>query len=213
MSSGYMKNSALRIELKEKIVDTALRAFKSHGIKGITMDDIATSLGISKRTLYEVFSNKEMLLEDCIRKERQDTRNYIKEIWNTSPNVMEVLLKLCLRNIEDFHATNKAFFEDMKKYPRAFASLKDDNGQDSAEVINFFQLGVVQGLFRDDINFAIVHKLLHSQIDLLMNSNICEQYSFLEVYESIMFTYLRGISTEKGARKLETFIQEYRSRK
>ena len=38
----------------------------------------------------------------------------------------------------------------------------------------------------------------------------CKEHSFLEVYESIMFTYLRGISTEKGARKLEEFIREYR---
>ena len=38
-----------------------------------------------------------------------------------------------------------------------------------------------------------------------MNSDICNEYSFLEVYESIMFTFLRGISTEKGARVLEDF--------
>lgn len=43
-----------------------------------------------------------------------------------------------------------------------------------------------------------------------MNTDLCKDHSFLEVYESIMFTYLRGISTEKGARKLEEFIREYR---
>ena len=46
-----------------------------------------------------------------------------------------------------------------------------------------------------------------------MNTDLCKEYSFLEVYESIMFTYLRGISTEKGARKLEEFIQEYRQKR
>ena len=44
----------------------------------------------------------------------------------------------------------------------------------------------------------------------LMNTDICKEYSFLEVYESIMFTFLRGISTEKGAKVLEDFISEYR---
>ena len=64
--------------------------------------------------------------------------------------------------------------------------------------------------FRDDVNFTIVNLLVREQLDLLMNTDLCKEHSFLEVYESIMFTYLRGISTEKGARKLEEFIREYR---
>jgi hypothetical protein len=76
--------------------------------------------------------------------------------------------------------------------------------------VNFFKEGVKQGIFRDDVNFAIINLLVRDQLDLLMNSDICNEYSFLEVYESIMFTFLRGISTEKGARVLEDFICEYR---
>lgn len=174
-----------------------MQAFKTHGIKCITMDDIAASMGISKRTLYEVFANKEMLLEDCIRKERQETNEYIRTILGQSAHVLEVLLKLYLRSIEKFHTTHKSFFEDIKKYPKAYELLKNDKNRDSAEVVNFFKEGVKQGIFRDDINFAIVNLLVHEQLDLLINSNICEKYSFLDVYESIMFTYLRGISTEK----------------
>jgi hypothetical protein len=45
-----------------------------------------------------------------------------------------------------------------------------------------------------------------------MNTDICKEYSFLEVYESIMFTFLRGISTEQGAHELEAFIREYRKK-
>ena len=57
---------------------------------------------------------------------------------------------------------------------------------------------------------SLINLLVRDQLDLLMNSDICNEYSFLEVYESIMFTFLRGISTEKGARVLEDFICEYR---
>ena len=66
--SDNAKRSVPRTELKKRIVETAMQAFKSHGIKIITMDDIAVSLVISKRTLYEVFANKEILLEACILK-------------------------------------------------------------------------------------------------------------------------------------------------
>lgn len=53
--SEYTKHLTPRPELRERIIETAVKAFAAQGIKSITMDDIATSLGISKRTLYEVF--------------------------------------------------------------------------------------------------------------------------------------------------------------
>ena len=155
-----MKEHPSRLELRERIVDTALQSFVTHGIKSITMDDIAAALGISKRTLYEVFADKETLLMECLRRAQDERRN-----------------------------------------------------RDSEETIAFFKLGIKQGYFRDDVNFSIVNLLVREQLDLLMNTDLCKEYSFLEVYESIMFTYLRGISTEKGARKLEEFIQEYRQKR
>lgn len=110
--------------------------------------------------------------------------------------------------IEKFHATNKKFFEDIKKYPKAYELVKRNHNRSSDDTVNFFKEGVKQGLFRSDVNFAIVNLLVRGQIDLLINSNICDDYSFLEVYESIMFTFLRGISTEKGSRELDNFIYE-----
>lgn len=206
------KHPVYRPELRERIIETAVEAFTTHGIKSITMDDIANSLGISKRTLYEVFSDKESLLEECILKGQKEADEFIRGVLATAENVLEVLLKCYLRSIEKFHATNKKFFEDIKKYPKAYELLRNRSDRDSAETIHFFKDGVKQGIFRADVNFAIVNLLVREQIDLLMNTDICKEYSFLEVYESIMFTYLRGISTEKGARELETFIQEYRKK-
>ena len=147
-----VKENSQRGELRDRIIETASEAVTAHGIKSITMDDIAASLSISKRTLYEVFQDKESLL-----------KNYRE--------------------------------------------------RDSDSTIEFFKMGIKQGIFRDDVNFAIVNLLVHEQLDLLMNTDICNKYSFLEVYEAIMFTYIRGISTEKGARVLEDFITEYRKQR
>ena len=80
--------------------------------------------------------------------------------------------------------------------------MRNNRNRSSEDTVNFFKEGVKQGIFRDDVNFAIINLLVRDQLDLLMNSDICNEYSFLEVYESIMFTFLRGISTEKGARVL-----------
>ena len=58
MMSDNAKETSNRAELRDRIIVKATEAFTAHGIKSITMDDIATSLGISKRTLYEVFEDK-----------------------------------------------------------------------------------------------------------------------------------------------------------
>lgn len=205
-----MKEYPQRPELRERIIDTALDSFVAQGIKSITMDDIAASLGISKRTLYEVFPDKETLLMECLRKVQREGETYMKDVYEKASNVLEVLLKLYQRSIERFHNTNKKFFEDIKKYPKVYAELVKHRNHDSEETIAFFRLGIEQGYFRSDVNFAITNLLVREQLDMLMNTDLCKEHSFLEVYESIMFTYLRGISTEKGARKLEEFIGEYR---
>ncbi|WP_294618020.1 TetR/AcrR family transcriptional regulator [uncultured Bacteroides sp.] len=210
--SEYTKHLTPRPELRERIIDTAIQAFSAHGIKSITMDDIATSLGISKRTLYEVFSDKETLLEECILKGQKEGDEFLKQVLATSGNVLEVLLKCYQRSIEKFHATNKKFFEDIKKYPKAYALITSRHNRDTEKAVDFLKEGVEQGIFRDDVNFAIVDLLVRQQIDLMMNTDICKKYSFLEVYETIMFTFLRGISTEKGAHELEVFIREYRKK-
>ena len=183
-----VKEHPQRLELRERIIDTALESFATHGIKSITMDDIAAALGISKRTLYEVFPDKETLLMECLLKAQREGDAYVKDVYEKASNV----------------------FEDIKKYPKVYAELMKRRNRDSEETIAFFKLGIQQGYFRDDVNFTIVNLLVREQLDLLMNTDLCKEHSFLEVYESIMFTYLRGISTEKGARKLEEFIQEYR---
>lgn len=206
----HTKHSTSRVELRERIILAAVELFTTNGIKSITMDEIAASLGISKRTLYEVFPDKETLLEECILKSQKDGDIFVKGVIETSSNVLEVLLRCYQWSIERFHATNKKFFEDIKKYPKAYPLMKNNRNRSSEDTVNFFKEGVKQGIFRDDVNFAIINLLVRDQLDLLMNSDICNEYSFLEVYESIMFTFLRGISTEKGARVLEDFICEYR---
>ncbi|WP_455591565.1 TetR/AcrR family transcriptional regulator [Bacteroides sp.] len=206
----HTKENSTRADLRDRIISTATEAFTTHGIKCITMDDIAASLGISKRTLYEVFQDKESLLMECILKDQRELGVFLEEVLASSKNVLEVILVCYQRSIERFHNTNKRFFEDLKKYPKVYEMMRNYRDKDSESTINFFKTGVSQGIFRDDVNFAIVNLLVHEQLDMLMNTDICKEHSFLEVYESIMFTYIRGISTEKGAKVLEDFIKEYR---
>ena len=83
--------SASRVELRERIVATAIDAFAKYGIKTITMDDIANTLSISKRTLYEIFQDKESLLMECVSRQQKETEKALQQVLNESENVLEVL--------------------------------------------------------------------------------------------------------------------------
>jgi AcrR family transcriptional regulator len=210
MMKDGIKDTPFRGELRERVILEAMEAFRKYGIKNIRMDDIANALKMSKRTLYEIFENKETLLKECIIHHHEMKQKDLGEIIRTSKNVLEVILKCYKDSIEMFHRTNPKFFEDIEKYPEVCDVLKDKRGKSHIVVIDFLKRGVDQGIFREDINFAIIHALLQEQMDLLVHSNVCKQFSFLEVYEVIMFIYLRGIATPKGAQELDDFIREYR---
>ncbi len=209
---NHVVETPYRVELRERILHSAGELFAAHGIKGITMDQIAASLVISKRTLYEIFSDKEELLKDCLLYHQQEMHAFVTEVFNNAGNVLEVILKVYQRSIEEFHRTNRRFFEDIKRYPKVCELLKKGKHKDAESTMAFFRMGVEQGIFRDDINFAIVNQQVEMQLQMLMNSELIEEYSFLEVYESIMLIWIRGITTDKGAQILEEFVQEQRKK-
>lgn len=163
--SDSAKETSNRAELRDRIIVKATEAFTLNGIKSITMDDIATSLGISKRTLYEVFEDKETLLKEVVLRNEREQNEFLTTLISESSNVLEVILICFQKSIEVFHNTNKRFFEDLKKYPKVYNMMKNNREKDSESTIAFFKTGVEQGIFRDDVNFAIINLLLHEQFD------------------------------------------------
>lgn len=196
-------------EIRDKIILVAGELFQQHGIKSITMNDVAAKMHMSKRTLYETFKDKETLLRECILKQHRFKDEYFKDMMNSSMNVLEILLTCYHRSVENIRNTNYRFFQDIKKYPDLAELLHKNREQESDEAMEYFRRGVEQGLFRNDINFVIMNILLHEQINILIHSDICQQFSFIEVYEVIMLTYIRGLCTEKGLKLLDDYIGEY----
>ena len=199
-----------RCELREKIIRAASDEFAHNGIKKVRMDDIAALLGISKRTLYEIFKDKETLLIAVIEDSTDKHRALSEKIYKESSNVLEVVLKFVADSIKHLLETNRKVFSELKKYPKAYQMLKNNRISDVDRKIKFYAEGIEQGLFRNDVNYNILTLLLDEQFNLLLNSDVCNDFSFVEVFESITFTFIRGIVTEKGSKLLEQLIVEYR---
>ena len=201
-----------RSELRERIIEVANAAFRERGIKGLKMDELAAQMGISKRTLYEVFGDKETLLIACIQQNQKNGELFMQEVIATSQNVLEVILRAYKRSIELAQKTTPKFLEEIHKYPKAYEVMNRHNS-DTQRTISFYQQGVAQGLFRDDVNFLIFQELVKNWMEMMLNSDILHKYPFLDVFTSILLTALRGISTEKGIKLLDEFIVELKKQK
>ena len=203
--------NSYRRDLKEKVVFYASQAFRRDGIRRVTMDAIAAALGISKRTLYEIFNDKESLLIAVILRSEEEDRKFTEEIIRESGNVMEIILRYLMESVKYLQDTNRQVFVDMKKYPKAYALRNEIKRRKDAKNIEMYRRGVDEGVFRNDVNFEILTLLVNEQFDLLLHTDVCNEYSFVEVFESISFTFIRGIATEKGARMMEEYLTEYRA--
>ena len=202
-----------REELKMRIVDTAAKAFKRSGIKAVHMDDIASSLSISKRTLYELFGDKEQLLLEVFSFYRQRVNQDMQEITSRAENVLEVILTFYERKVNELYQVNPLFFRDLRKYPKVLDFIHEEQRRNDADAVKYFQKGVEQGIFRDDINFLIINQTMAMQMDLLIYSDITLHYPLAEIYSEITILHMRGITTEKGNRMVDEFLKNIREKR
>ena len=88
----------MNVELQARIIKQATRMFMCNGIKSVTMDMIASQLGISKLTLYENFKDKDELVFACLDKDEQGRKARLNTYFDNRKNVIDLLLNI----YEDF---------------------------------------------------------------------------------------------------------------
>lgn len=202
-----MKNVSLyREALKEKILSTAMDAFVQKGVKAVKMDDIANSLSISKRTLYEIYGNKEDLLFEGVRKYYQQRQEEMRRFSEGDVSVMDVILHSFRLTIEEFKFTSPAFFSDLLKYPKILKFFEEDKKNSQEQFLDFLRRGIAEGYFRNDVNYDLIVCILESQHRYIMMSQLYNRYSMEEIFYNLIFVSLRGICTNKGIEVLDNFL-------
>jgi AcrR family transcriptional regulator len=190
------------MEVREKIISGAQKMFMRNGIRNITMDAIAAQLGISKRTIYEKFEDKDELLLCCLELAIAEQRSTGETLLNSSENVIEALIKILKHNIQVLKTINPAFFQDVKKhYPLlSKRTIESNDKQNMAKFIELLKRGIKEQVFRDTINVEIVARLLFEQFKIMNNAEVfpSDKFSKAEVFENLVINFLRGIATEKG---------------
>lgn len=190
------------MEIQERIINEAGLLFSKYGIRSITMDALAEDMGISKRTIYEQFKDKDSLLKEVIRYFKTRQLKEANQVFEESENVVEALFRLLNGMINNMKQINPLFFHDMKKYhAHIFLELQEQGDiRDHSITRKMLTEGIEQGIFRSDIHIEIVNQTLHELFNLFSpDSNFTrEGYHRGELFNHIILPYLIGLSTPYG---------------
>lgn len=196
----------LRPVMREKILEIASQLFLNLGFKSVTMDDIANEMGISKKTIYQHFTNKTKLVEattdyvfhfvcdgiDCIRAEKS---NPIAELF-----LIHNFIKQILKN-------EKASPQHQlqKYYPKIYKKLKENQFLIIHDcVITNLNRGIELGLYRKSINPELIGRFYFLAGTGIKDQNLfpIEVFSPNEVIDAYLEYHMRGIITKKGEEEL-----------
>ena len=192
-----------RASLKEKILNTAMACFYRQGIKSVKMDDIAHLLSISKRTLYELYHNKEELLLACIKTRRERLSRHFDELVAHGANTMDIFIEILTSRMDEVNHIHPAFFTELDKYPMVMDYLEKTRREQQVNSQDFFKKGVEEGYFRADINFNIVMEISNSCVEHVMKSEMYNRYPLHEIHRTITIVFVRGLCTEKGVKCID----------
>lgn len=188
-----------RKELKERILHLTMQEFKREGIKKVKMDDIARMLGISKRTLYEIYHDKEELLFEGVKSSEENIDFYLRDYAaNTARNAMDVIIEFYHIQMNDFAKINPIFLVELHKYPRIMEYLSNRHKEREGTSQQFFDRGVEEGFFRSDVNYDIVSSIGNGALRYVMESQMYKCHSFEQIFKNVFFLFIRGFCTEKG---------------
>ena len=201
------------MDLKDRIINQAGELFMKHGVKRISMDEIASKLGISKRTIYQNFEDKEDLLLHYICNMELMKTKYIKDLSKNGDTVVHVFLRL-IEMHKEFDFMNVKFIDDIKKYyPKANKELIDQQNRGIGFIKQFLEEGMTQGVIRKDLNIEVVSFLLQDSnrtfIDATRLTN--KTFSNWDLFFTSMINFIRGISTAEGITIVDTFLTKYYS--
>ncbi len=200
---------------KQKIVAHVSNMIMSLGVKSVRMDDVATEMGMSKRTLYEMFGDKEELLYQSIVYSIEQRQKNLTEKTKCCDNMLEVILisvkEICgvgfNSDLEHRLTTNLSKF-----YPNVLDKLQRYHAEMGYRCLKYaLDKCNNDGLLDPNINVEIMSRLFLSTMSFYMSSaqsaplpeNLCRE----EAFEIMTINFLRGISSVKGIQVIDKILK------
>ncbi|MFA6277643.1 MAG: helix-turn-helix domain-containing protein [Pedobacter sp.] len=201
------------MEVKEYIVEESDKLFCQYGFKSVTMDDIAKHLGMSKKTIYQHFRDKDELVNILI-KAKLENQNCTMDFCATSAENAVHEIFFAITNIHELLSSmNPKLFYDLQKYhPKAWLYFKEFKENNLGKCIYAnLERGIKEGFYRAEINKDILTQMRLDQVDLLFNQHdhyTKNKYNIAQVMAEITEHFLYGICNQKGLEKINHYKQK-----
>ncbi|MGB8194819.1 MAG: TetR/AcrR family transcriptional regulator, partial [Chitinophagaceae bacterium] len=199
-------------DTRERISRKAHDLIMKYGIRSVSMDDIANALGISKKTIYQYYSDKDELVDAIVegilcenegqcKQYRTGASNAVDEVWSTKQMMRDMFTNM-----------NPSVLYDMQKYhPKAFSRfLKHKNDFLYMLIKTNIEKGIAEELYRPDLNVEIMTRFRVESMLMAFNPDFFSKskHSLLEVEEQLLEHFLFGIASLKGHKLILKYKQE-----
>jgi AcrR family transcriptional regulator len=203
------------MEAKERIIKEARGLFFKLGIRSVTMDDIAAQVGMSKKTLYQHFADKDELVDNLVDGEIGLMQNETMECINNSANAIEeIFISMEMAN-KHFTKMNPMVLFDLHKFHfNSFQKFMDHKNTFLMSVItDNLKRGLAENLYRTDTKIDIMakYRLQMLMLPFDMEAYPPMQYNLIDVSNAMIENFLYGLSTEKGYKLIEQYKKERKS--
>jgi len=203
--------------------DTAIRIFQQahllfmqYGLKSVSMDDIANKMGISKKTIYQFYADKEALVAEVVKQITSENQFQCdNDIINSENAIHEIILAMEQMS-KLFETMNPSILFDLHKYyPQAFKLfLAHKNDYVYGKIKQNINRGIKEGLYRDDLNLEIVSRYRVESIVIAFNPEFQSSVksSLVSIAQELSTFFLYGVVNEKGYKLINKYSKN-RSKK
>jgi AcrR family transcriptional regulator len=200
------------IDTKERIKVQATGLFMKYGVRSVSMDDIANHLGMSKKTIYQYYADKDELVDAVIMEEITHNETCCEVDRSGSENAVHELFLAMDMVVEMFRSMNPSVLYDIQKYhPNAFLKFHKHKNDYLYNVIreNLVR-GITEDLYRDDVNIEIMARFRVEIMLLPFNPEFQAKvkHNLAEIEEELILHYLYGLVNMKGYKLILKYKQE-----
>jgi len=203
--------------MKERIQQKARELFMRYGFRSVTMDEIAGQTGISKKTLYQFFEDKDALVEAVMRSELDYMQTQCTKQMKEAENAIEeIFLDMDAMEIVMDAMNPQIVFDIEKFYPKTFEKLKKHKNNFLLDVIKKnLERGIEEEVYRNDFDVDIIARFRLESAFLIFNPELFPhiKYSLNKVSTEIYYHYLHGIATPKGKKLIDKYILQRKKSK
>jgi len=192
--------------LKSRILDTALDMFRQNGLKAVKMDDISHALGISKRTLYEIYPNKEDLIIEALKMGFSKSRENLRHRISNSSDTMDILIEFFRLRLEESLKISSTLLDDIQQYPKIKEYFECGKDEHADRVLSFLKKGQDEGYFLKDININLVHEINNTFSDHFINSRLYQRYDVKELHRNLLVLFVRSLCTTRGIERIDQLL-------